>query len=839
MYEFAGAGPCPFPGQLQYRVVNPHGAGVYFEKSFETRLSALRPGQIVCGTPRTDPSGMASYVVELNNGYASALDFEQLTSALPSPVLASGALYQLDYVGAGPCPYPGQLQYRVVNPHGAGVYFEKSFETRLSALRPGQVVCGTPKTDPSGMSSYVVELDNGYASALDFEQLTSALPSPVLVHGFYAGDVSSLNQPGPHGAPPVGGCPVGTYWDDYHGRCAPTMIPSPPPQVPTPLTSGYYTGQGDIQPDIFGVDAILKGCKPGQYWDGWFQKCMATHVPLAPPPVDPFPPTLDEWRKLHRTGGEHVGWDLFHDVFGSKDPFHGRRQEDRWQRHHDIHEEREHGWHDPHEYERLERERREHEHFAGYWGEGWRHPYDPWHREWEQRFFVGAAAAGGDPAATAAVHAENAAVQAKSAGAAADHPTAHGTAAGSHAAQAASHAVQAASHAQAAAAHPSLDGKVAHSDQATAHAQQAASHAAAAHAAIGNHSGAQSAGVEARAGVQHPEAQAASHAQNAAQQAHAAQRAAAHPSARGTGAGRSASVAQAHAAQAQMHARAAMSHRSPQERAVHAQRATMHAHEAASHAVDAHREVRRPGERGARGREGFGRGREGFGRGGFGRRDAYGRFHGRRFHGEWRGFGHPGWRHGVGERWLHHRAECFRRGDWACLAERIYDPSGNICYRITPAGEMEGEQLGQAEQQANIVYVQATGQQPPTNDDGPMPGSDPASDGSKAPADDADAGAADQGQAGTDQGGADQSDGADQDAADQGADQGDDAAAANGGGNGNGNGNGTDQTSGDFAGWDMPFTDPYGYFNMAVAPAWNSAYAYLPPDYWYPGMGYW
>src|SRR5271166_1834646 len=126
MYEFAGAGPCPFPGQLQYRVVNPRGAGVFFEKNFATPAGpALRAGQVVCGTPRTDPSGMSSYVVELNNGYASALDFEQLTSAAPAPVLASGALYQLDYVGAGPCPYPSQLQYRVVNPRGAGVFFEK------------------------------------------------------------------------------------------------------------------------------------------------------------------------------------------------------------------------------------------------------------------------------------------------------------------------------------------------------------------------------------------------------------------------------------------------------------------------------------------------------------------------------------------------------------------------------------------------------------------------------------------------------------------------------------------------------------------------------------------
>lgn len=45
--------------------------------------------------------------------------------------------------------------------------------------------------------------------------------------------------------------------------------------------------------------------------------------------------------------GHATGWDLFHDVFGSRDPFHGRHQENRWQRHHDEHqrrEEMEHHW---------------------------------------------------------------------------------------------------------------------------------------------------------------------------------------------------------------------------------------------------------------------------------------------------------------------------------------------------------------------------------------------------------------------------------------------------------------------------------------------------------------
>jgi hypothetical protein len=111
-----------------------------------------------------------------------------------------------------------------------------------------------------------------------------------------------------------------------------------------------------------------------------------------------------------------------------------------------------------------------------------------------------------------------------------------------------------------------------------------------------------------------------------------------------------------------------------------------------------------------------------------------------------------------------------------------------------------------------------------------LPGSDQTSDGSKAPADDADAGTDDD--ATTDQAAT-----ADEAVTDQGAtastdDQ--DAVAAV-----NGNGDGAVDTSGDFTGWQMPFTDPYGYFNMAVAPAWDSAYPYLPPDYWYPGMGWW
>jgi hypothetical protein len=98
--------------------------------------------------------------------------------------------------GVSGCQYPGQLQYRVVNPRGAGVFFDKAFSQPLgvAALHPGALVCGTPRTDPSGMSSYVVEVGNGYMNALDLDQLTSASPSPVLAHatghfdgGEYAG----------------------------------------------------------------------------------------------------------------------------------------------------------------------------------------------------------------------------------------------------------------------------------------------------------------------------------------------------------------------------------------------------------------------------------------------------------------------------------------------------------------------------------------------------------------------------------------------------------------------------------------------------------------------------
>ena len=774
MYEFAGAGPCPFPGQLQYRVVNPSGAGVFFEKNFQTPVGpVLRPGQIVCGTPRTDPSGMSSYVVELGNGYANALDFEQLSSAAPSPVLASGALYQLDYVGAGPCPYPGQLQYRVVNPRGAGVFFEKSFQTPVgSALHLGQIVCGTPRTDPSGMSSYVIELGNGYANALDFEQLTSAAPSPMLASGHYVGDI----PPGQHVPPPTG-CPVGTTWSDSYGKCIPT-IPAPMPP-PIPLTSGGYVGQGgDIPPDLYGVDAIKKGCVPGTYWDGWYQKCLPVGTrPIVP---SPLPPSLEDWRKQHATSGEFwTGADI--------------------------------------------------------------------------DAIVGAAVSDG------AMAADNAALQAQSAQLAAAHPDAKGTTAAQSALAAASHATQAASHAQAAATHPSPAGAVAHAQKATMHAQQAAAHAADAHAACGNHEAVGAFVTGAAAGAQHqpPEKKAAAHAENATKQAASAHAAASHPAAQNPPAAHEAAhAASAHAAQAQRHAQAARSQPTAHAAEHHARAAQRHTQAAAAHAMRAHAEARGRGfGRGlGRGREGFGRGREGFGRGreGFGRgrvarghewyrRPEFAEYTRRYGEGWWRrpefaewgrrygglgrwgrgrwGWGrHPQWESGIASQWAQYSAQCVQRDDDSgiCVKEMIVWPTGQTTFRITPAGEQLEIALSDGEQGANVQVQQETGIAVPDADAGLLPGSEQTADGSAAETAD---------QAVAEEDATDQAavaDQADQATADANQATADATAATNG-----------DDTStqGDFAGWQMQFTDPYGYFNMAASPAWDSAYPYLPPDY--------
>lgn len=720
------------------------------------------------------------------------------------------------YTGASACPFPGQLRYRVVR-DGAGVFFEKNFQTMSNApLRVGTVICGTPRNDPSGMSAFVVEVGNGYMKALDLEQLDSAMPAQVLATGEFVGESSST--------------------------CPPGMAP------------------------------VLHG---GQW------QCIPTLSGQVPQASD-----------------EHVGgWDLFHDVFGWKDPFHGSHQENRWEHHHQEDQRRQNFGQDfgrgqdfgqgqhPHdraweEHHRQEEERRRHlehphhdAHEHEFVGDGqtivpvlpcphgqffdaaqnhcvpnipppppaFPDTLDQWRKQQPlssavtsgycagqsgpaivgyvgacgaAREFVGAAAADGDPAATAAVHAENAAVQAKSAQAAATHPAANGKAKQS-ADAATVHAAHAVKHAKAASAASTVVGALAHSEQAAVHGQAAAAHAADAHSAIGNASiVGYYVGAAAAATQSHPAAAAVVHAQNAVTQAHSANEAAAHPASNGR-AQQAARLSQTHAAQALTHARAAASHPSPQASAVHAQHAMRHAHEAASHAVNAHDAIRRPGERlGDRGRFGGGR------------RDAYGRFQGRRLFGEWRGVGHPGWRRGVGARWLRYRASCHRHGGWACFIEEIYEPGGNVCYRVTPAGMMENIQLAPEEQAANVQYAQTTGQAVPTANDGPMPGSDPAASGSQAPAD-SDQDSGDDSSASSDDSSSTDdsaSDGAAADVAasdpDADSDASDDTA-----------------TSGDFAGWQDPFTSPYPGFMDPYSPeAWDSSFVY--PGVWPGYYGY-
>ncbi len=621
------------------------------------------------------------------------------------------------------------------------------------------------------------------------------------------------------------GCGAGMYWDGYFKKCMRMHVPLGPAPVPT--ATGYFTGQEwhDVQPDLFGVDAILKGCGQGMYWDGWFRACKPTHTRVTPP--DPFPPTLGEWERLH--GAHRTGFNIG-DIF---DPFQQAQDIGRALEHHDDHH-----WHEHHEHEHHEHpwhEHHEHEHFVG-------------------RAWVGAAVAEGHPVATAAVHAENADVQAKSAQAAASHPSADGTSASKSAQAATSHAALAASHAQSAAAHPSPEISAVHAQKAVAHAQQAASHAADAHAAIGN-AGA-GAGAQHPTGA-HPASQAAAHAQNAATQARSAQVAASHPSASGTQAPRYAQAASSHASQAAFHAQAARS--GGPNAGYHAQQAAMHTQAAASHAVNAHAALQgRPviqasaergfgrsvdmgravdlGRRGAVRRPGMGRGfprADRFGRRLGGYRDTSGRFHGRRFFGEWRGAGHPGWLHGVGARWLHHRATCWRRLSWGCGVEQIFEPGGNFGYRVTPAGLMEGVELEPQEQAANVRYVQVVGQAVPTADDGPMPGSDPSSSGAQAPADE-DESAADQAATSTDA--ADQTaQAADQttSAADQSSDQ------STSDDSGSDAGDDSTATSGEYAGWQDPFTTPYpGFFNPYMPAAWDSRFTY--PGFGYdPYSGYW
>ena len=66
-------------------------------------------------------------------------------------------------------------------------------------------------------------------------------------------------------------------------------------------------------------------------------------LPLIPPPIPNVLPAAP--------GKTMAGWDLFHDVFGVKDPFHGRHQEARWEHHreHELHPHGEHMHHRPEE----------------------------------------------------------------------------------------------------------------------------------------------------------------------------------------------------------------------------------------------------------------------------------------------------------------------------------------------------------------------------------------------------------------------------------------------------------------------------------------------------------
>src|SRR5208337_5526151 len=90
-------------------------------------------------------------------------------------------------------------------------------------------------------------------------------------------------------------CPVGMFWDEHARRCAPIVMSPPPPIVP--ILAGYYAGAPvgewhDIEPNLFGVDAALKGCGPGMYWDGYFKRCAKVSVPLGPAPAPPIVPIL-------------------------------------------------------------------------------------------------------------------------------------------------------------------------------------------------------------------------------------------------------------------------------------------------------------------------------------------------------------------------------------------------------------------------------------------------------------------------------------------------------------------------------------------------------------------
>jgi hypothetical protein len=296
--------------------------------------------------------------------------------------------------------------------------------------------------------------------------------------------------------------------------------------------------------------------------------------------------------------------------------------------------------------------------------------------------------------------------------------------------------------------------------------------------------------------------------------------------------------AEAHANQAQAHARAAEMHPSAHGRVLHARAAQAH-HEAALRHDQAGRGHRgelhgRSFNRAARGRGGifsrlFGGGRGRFARG-------------------WQRGGRYGlWLGGtVGAAWVHHRAQCIRRNmSGACLKEMILWPQGYRTYRLTPQGEAEQVQLEVVEQSANDQVQQQTGQAVPDASTGPMPGSEP----QQAPADDASSDvSSDAGDAGGDAGSghhghhhvdaaADSADAskASDDATQASVDADHSDAIDASGGAADAAATAT-ATTGNFAGWQDPFTTPYpGYMNMGMPAAWDSSFEYpflVPRRYW-------
>jgi hypothetical protein len=262
-------------------------------------------------------------------------------------------------------------------------------------------------------------------------------------------------------------CPDGQYWDSTRNHCSPIPLPPPtvPPMVP-PAVSGWYVGEGgEIQPDLYGVEAQRKGCVPGQYWDGWYQKCLPIGGHAIAPvrtgqggdPLHPICPDNTMWSDASQRcvplGASLTGpscspgmyWD---DTLkkclprsGGLAPMPSTLAD----------------WHM--------------QHATGYWtGAGDMDIYA-----------VGAAAT-----TDAVVHADNATAQAQSAQAAASHPAATGTPAGQAAQAATAHANQALVHAQTAAqkAPTQPHEAIAHSAEAKKHAHAAAHHAREAHASL-------------------------------------------------------------------------------------------------------------------------------------------------------------------------------------------------------------------------------------------------------------------------------------------------------------------------------------------------------------------